>query len=198
MIEMQEMPEDIKTKIPQAVSDAVSALLAVNAHAVIAIDGRAAAGKTTLAAALTAAFDAAVVHMDDFFLPPSLRTAERLLEPGGNVDYDRFAAEVLPPLADGCTFAYWRFDCSRMDFGRSVTVPARRLRIVEGSYAHHPRFGEYADLRIFLDIDDDTQRLRIIARNGAEKYAVFRDRWIPMENRYFQTYAIRQHADLLL
>ena len=32
--------------------------------------------------------------MDDFFLPMELRTAERLEEPGGNVHYERFSAEV--------------------------------------------------------------------------------------------------------
>ena len=36
--------------------------------------------------------------MDDFFLPPALRTPERRSEPGGNVHYERFLTEVLPNL----------------------------------------------------------------------------------------------------
>ena len=33
--------------------------------------------------------------MDDFFLRPEQRRPERFAEPGGNVDRERFAAEVL-------------------------------------------------------------------------------------------------------
>ncbi len=49
----------------------------------VAIDGRCAAGKTTLAQALADATGGGVIHMDDFFLPTGLRTAARLEEPGG-------------------------------------------------------------------------------------------------------------------
>ena len=78
---------------------------------VIAIDGRAASGKTTLAAALAAETGGAVVHMDDFFLPAELRTPQRLAAPGGNVHAERFAEEVLPFLRQGRPFCYRRFDC---------------------------------------------------------------------------------------
>ncbi|MBS6367782.1 MAG: hypothetical protein KH420_10635, partial [Clostridiales bacterium] len=64
----------------------------------LAIDGRAAAGKTTLACQLQQHFGAAVIHMDDFFLPAELRTASRLQTPGGNVHYERFLQEVAPAL----------------------------------------------------------------------------------------------------
>ena len=50
---------------------------------VIALDGRAASGKSTAAAILSEALGAGVVAMDDFFLPPELRTPERLSQPGG-------------------------------------------------------------------------------------------------------------------
>ena len=32
--------------------------------------------------------------MDDYFLQPYQRTEERLAEPGGNVDYERFKEEI--------------------------------------------------------------------------------------------------------
>ena len=60
---------------------------------VIAIDGRAASGKSTLAEQLSTLLEADVIHMDDFFLQPYQRTPERLAEIGGNVDYERFAKE---------------------------------------------------------------------------------------------------------
>ena len=64
----------------------------------VAIDGGSASGKTTLANRLGQELGCPVVHMDDFFLPPMLRSDDRLNQPGGNVHYERFAAEVLPGL----------------------------------------------------------------------------------------------------
>ena len=60
--------------------------------AVVAIDGRCGSGKTSLAALIAALFPCNVFHMDDFFLPPALRTPERLSQPGGNVDRERMLA----------------------------------------------------------------------------------------------------------
>ena len=165
---------------------------------VIAIDGRAASGKTTKAALLSAVLDAPVVHMDDFFLPPALRTEERLSQPGGNVHYERFAEEVLPGLASGEAFAYRIFDCSRMDFSGERTVPAAPIRIVEGSYSHHPALADYADLRVFSAVEEGEQMARILLRNGERMAEMFRTRWIPMEESYFRHFGIREKADIVL
>lgn len=165
---------------------------------VIALDGRAASGKTTKAMLLSAVLEAPVIHMDDFFLPPALRTAERLSQPGGNVHYERFAEEVLPHLATGEAFVYRVFDCSRMDFYGFREIPAAPVRIVEGSYALHPELGDYAGLRVFTSVDEKEQMARILRRNGAEMAEMFRTRWIPMEERYFEYFGIRERADLNL
>lgn len=61
---------------------------------IIAIDGRCAAGKLTLALLLSEQPDATIFHMDDFYLQGRQSTYERLNEVGGNVDYERFAKEV--------------------------------------------------------------------------------------------------------
>ena len=165
---------------------------------VIAIDGRAASGKSTRALLLGAMLDAPVIHMDDFFLPPALRTAERLAQPGGNMHHERFAEEVLPGLASGEAFSYRVFDCSRMDFGGVKDIPAAPLRIVEGSYAHHPALGNYAQLKVFTSIDPEEQMHRILRRNGERLAEMFRTRWIPMEEAYFDAFLIREKADMML
>ncbi|MGN1369974.1 MAG: uridine kinase [Aristaeellaceae bacterium] len=165
---------------------------------VIALDGRAASGKTTKAALLSAVLDAPVIHMDDFFLPPTLRTPERLAQPGGNVHCERFREEVLPRLATGEAFSCRVFDCGRMDYAGVREIPAGTLRIVEGSYALHPEFGDYADLRIFCTVDAQEQMARILRRNGERMADMFRTRWIPMEERYFSHFRIREKADLCL
>lgn len=165
---------------------------------VIAIDGRAASGKSTRALLLGAVLDAPVIHMDDFFLPPTLRTEERLAQPGGNVHYERFAEEVLPGLHSGEAFSYRIFDCGQMDFGGVKDIPAAPIRIVEGSYAHHPALGDYAQLKVFTSIDPEEQMRRILRRNGERMAEMFRTRWIPMEEAYFRACSVREKADVCL
>ncbi len=168
-----------------------------NTAKVIALDGRAASGKSTLANQLTAILQAGLIHMDDFFLPPSLRSSDRLAEAGGNVHYERFAEEVLPKLRNADAFSYICFDCSQMAMGESRPVSASSYRIVEGSYSCHPFFDNYMDLRILCDIDPETQMQRILKRNGTELAEMFRTRWIPMEEHYFTAFHIREKADII-
>lgn len=164
---------------------------------VLAIDGRAASGKTTMAQALSFVLEAPVIAMDDFFLPMALRTQERYDEAGGNVHYERFIEEVLPYIRSNDSFSYRRFDCSQMDYSpEHRVVPSGRWRIVEGSYSLHPAFGPYADLTVFASVDRNEQARRILARNGAEFAQIFRNRWIPLEEKYFSTYSIEQTAHI--
>ena len=65
---------------------------------VLAIDGRCAAGKTTLAARLAELCDCNVIHMDHFFLCSKQNTMERLQQAGGNMDYVRFCEERWIPM----------------------------------------------------------------------------------------------------
>lgn len=165
---------------------------------VVAIDGRCASGKSTMARQLCAITGAGLVHMDDFFLPKELRTLGRLQEPGGNVHYERFLQEVLPQLGRGEAFSYRRFHCGRMELGESRLVPAGRIRVVEGAYSCHPLFGSYMDLRVFSDVSPKEQLARIARRDGGDALEAFRTRWIPMEERYFKAFGIRDRASLLV
>lgn len=160
--------------------------LAGKGRAVVAIDGMAGSGKSTLAELLAALTGGEVIHMDDFFLPPAKRTADRLAQPGGNVDYERFAAEVCPGLESGEAFSYGVFDCSVMEIAGCREIPASPVRIVEGSYAMHPHFGRYAGVSLFLHLSPEEQMRRITERNGERIAEKFRNIWIPMENRYFR------------
>ena len=169
-----------------------------NRTTVIAIDGHAASGKTTCAAMLTELFDCSVFHMDDFFLPFEKRTEERLAEAGGNVDYERFYDEVLTPILAGKPVTYAAFDCSSGTLLPPLTTEPKPLVMIEGSYSHHPYFGDAYDLRAAMDISEDEQRARILKRNGERMLAMFVSRWIPMEHRYFEAYSIFEHADLVL
>jgi len=136
-----------------------------------------------------------IIHMDDFFLHPNLRTPERLIQPGGNIHYERFAEEVLPNL--GTAFEYRVFDCTTRSYATRKILP-HPLLIVEGAYSHHPLFGNYMHLRIFSDISPSIQLKRIKKRNGQQAAAIFERKWIPMEEKYISTYDIRHNADIVL
>lgn len=165
---------------------------------VITIDGRCASGKSTMAQILSEITGAGIIHMDDFFLPPKLRTEERLAQPGGNVHYERFQEEVLPFLKEKGAFSYRRFDCSRMALSEERVVADSTIRIVEGAYSNHPVFGEYADLRVFSDVASEEQLERIVSRDGEDMLTMFKERWIPMEEKYFTAYGIRDNATIII
>ncbi len=178
--------------------EAASSILSSGAR-IIAIDGRSAAGKTSLAALIAESSGGSIVHMDDFFLPVNLRTPERLSSPGGNVHSERFIEEVLPHLARKEMFSYRRFDCSLLDYAAEpVEADASGIIVIEGAYSLSPAFGHYYDLSVFCDVDGSVQMRRIIARNGKEKAEVFRTRWIPMEEMYISSCAIMEKADRII
>lgn len=164
----------------------------------IALDGLAASGKTTAGEYLAQIFDTDVVHMDDFFLPPALRTAERLAEAGGNVHYERFAQQVAPHLQQAEPFDYQVFSCKEMDFASCHSIGAHDLLFVEGAYALHPSCGGNYGLSAFFSISPELQQQRILQRNGAAMWERFRDSWIPMEKKYAEHFSIEQQADFII
>lgn len=179
----------VTAEAPAKALPAVRALLRAEAapRGVLAIDGRCGCGKTTLAAALSALFGWPVVHMDDFFLPPALRTAKRLATPGQNVHYERVEAEVLLPFSRGEPVSFRPFDCSTGDYEDAVTLPPSEHLLLEGSYAHHPVLRKYEAAFVFVTASPDTQYARLAARNP-DSISAFQEKWIPLEERYFAVY----------
>lgn len=188
------VPEQTRTFLP--LLQRIDALLNAQPFVRIAIDGRCGAGKSTLGRWLQQIYDANLVHMDDFFLPMDRKTPQRMAEPGGNIDHERFACEIAsqPKCAP---ITYHPFDCSTQRLGEAIHCAPKPLTIVEGSYAQHPTLkGDY-DLTVFLSIDPKIQLERLRQRCGEEMLARFIDEWIPMEEQYFEYFSIREHSDLV-
>lgn len=181
----------------EAVCARIRRLLAEQARVLLAIDGRSAAGKTTLSARLGCTFDANVLHMDDFFLRSEQRTEARLQEPGGNVDYERCKREALLPLMRGEPFSYRPYDCRAGALLAPVHVPVRSVNIMEGAYSCHPAFGKAYDLTLFLSVAADAQFARIRLRNGEEAARRFAGVWIPLEEKYFAYCHTEAGADMV-
>ena len=178
------------------VQNAIQQLLCQKETVIVAIDGNCTSGKTTLANQLAANYDCNVFHMDDFFLRPEQRTAERFTEIGGNVDYERFNQEILLPLKSGRPFSYRPFDCRKFQLTDPVAVMPMKLNIIEGTYSLHPYFGEVYDLKVFLSITPELQRKRILQR-PVFLHKRFFEEWIPMENQYFNIFKISEECQIV-
>lgn len=183
--------------LPLLVREA-EALAAGEGRAVVALDGRCASGKTTLAARLARERGWSVVHMDHFFLRPEQRTPRRYAQPGGNVDHERFLEEVLLPLRRGERPVYRPYDCHAQALRPPVPFDPGPVVLVEGSYACHPALWEHYDLRAFLTVDPAPQMERIRAREGEEQARTFQERWIPLEERYFSACGVETRCDYRL
>jgi thymidylate kinase len=175
----------------------IDTLLDDKASVTVAIDGSSGAGKSSLAALLAEVYDCNVFHTDDFFLPTARKTAQRLAEPGGNVDHERLKSEVIQGLKRGEPVAYRRYDCRKGTLGELILTVPKRLNVVEGVYSLHPALDMSYDLSIFLKTGGETQQARIRARSGDALLTRFVEEWIPLENRYFDALDIEQKCGII-
>lgn len=163
----------------------------------LAIDGRCGCGKSSLAALLARELDGNVFHMDDFYLPFARRAPNWKSIAAGNMDLRRFRAEVLEPLQAKEAVCYRAYDCPRDRFKPDREIPYKALSIVEGSYSQHPLLAEAYDRKIFVTASKELQLLRLREREG-DHVSAFEELWIPLEENYFQTFAIERKADCIL
>ena len=194
----QKQPVIVLNQAYKVILARVQALLQTQARVLLAIDGNCCAGKTTTATRLGGLLNANVFHLDDYFLQPHMRTPERLRQPGGNVDAERFLSEVLLPVSRGETAIVRRYDCHQDALLAPEAVLPRAVSIIEGAYSMHPLLASYYDLKLFCRIDPAQQQERILARNGEEMLPMFLNRWIPLENTYFAAYPIAQTCDFVI
>ena len=156
------------------------ALHALQEHRVLSIDGPCASGKTTIGKILSSFLECPCIHMDDYFLQANQRTAQRLEEPGGNIDYEPIHMRS--------------YDCSSQTLRREVIVEKSPILIIEGSYAHHPYLDDMQAFKIFMDIEPSIQKERLQKRSP-DKFVDFIEKWIPMEEKYFHAFSIKEKSD---
>ena len=140
----------------------------------VGVDGKGAAGKTTLATAVAAALpEAVVVHVDDF-ARPSVATWER----------DRFVAQVLVPLTAGRPARYERWDWDTDASAGWSQVPVGVPVVVEGVSSTDVRLGVPWDVTLWLDAPYDVRLARAIARDGEAMREQWVQGWMPAEDAY--------------
>ena len=173
-------------------------LISQKSNPVIAIDGCCASGKTTLAEKIAEEIGAQVIHTDDFFLPFEMRSTERLSTAGGNIHYERFFDEVINGIKSGKPFEYRIFSCKTGNYNGAKTVDPSKPIIVEGAYSMRPEFIGIYDYKIFMTVDEKIQLDRIFSRNGKDALEIFKSKWIPLENRYFEFFNIEKQCDIVI
>lgn len=161
----------------------------------MAIDGPCGGGKSSLAALLAELFPCRVLHMDDYYLPLEQRAPGWEETPCGNMDLERFLKEALLPATRGEPIACRPYNCRKGQLSEAELLPAAPLTVVEGSYSQHPLLTLHYDFKVFLYCRPEEQLARLERRESARLEA-YRQRWIPLEKAYYQTFRIVSRCDL--
>lgn len=170
------------------------------APVVVAIDGPAGAGKTTLSQHLAPLLtwedgdgyqrDAPVVHLDDLY-------AGWADGPSGGAN--RLAKNVLAPLAAGRPGRYRRYEWATDQFAEPHEVARAPYLIVEGSGsgAGAAQVPAMDSVLVWLDADDKDRVARVLARDGEHLRAELED-WMKAERQHFAADRTRDRADVVL
>ena len=165
---------------------------------VIAIDGRSASGKSTFSKEISNISGVPVLHTDDFFRPRDEKGNLNISEYDGNFDIERFYNEAVQGIKSNTDFEIGIFDCSKGYISKKKQYPKSNCYIIEGAYSHNPKLGNYANVRLFFDVEKITQQERILKRNGEIALEKYLSLWIPAEERYIEHYNITEKSDYII
>lgn len=159
---------------------------------IIAIDGAAGAGKTTLAshlgAALSLKYRVATVHMDDLYngwesaFDHHLRDALLLA-----VQSHRKSLPITLP----------RYNWQRGEYGDPLHLPTAQLLILEGVGSSQAAIRPFLTASIWLDIDPSLGLERVLARDGQE-FSEHMQKWLRAQEQHFLIEESRVNADFML
>ena len=169
----------------------------------VALDGRSAAGKSTLAAAVAPLVDAVVIDGDDFYSGGSadqwnaMSAAEKVSH---CIDWRRQRA-VLEKLATG-EAAFWHPYDWEADDGTLEQTPVlcepASVVILDGAYSARPELADLFDLRVLLDAPAGLRRERLIEREGEDYREEWNARWDEAEQWYFGMVMPPESFDLVI
>ncbi len=152
---------------------------------VVAVDGGAAAGKSSLATALAGRLSGSAVLSTDALLDGWI---------GQFSFWPRLRRDVLEPLAAGRAGSYRRYDWHAARFAETVPVPVPRVLLVEGVSAITACAG-WLSTAILLDVPREVRERRWIERDGPLRPAW--RHWLDNEDRFFSEHPPPPDAVLL-
>jgi uridine kinase len=150
----------------------------------VAVDGPAGSGKTTLAAGVAALTGAQVVHMDDLMdgWDGMAGTGEQLVS-------------IVAPLTSGASGRYRHYNWLEGRFDRTVDVPPAPWLVVEGVGAGNPVIAAHVTVLVWVEADDDLRLARGLARDGLAMEDHWRQ-WMRAEPGFFAAQRTAERADL--
>ena len=155
---------------------------------VIAIDGPAGSGKTTLAARLGEQLAGSFVLNTD-----QLYHGWDGLAEGSR----RLVDDVLRPLSEGEVATVRPWDWSAGNEAEPRAVPSCETLIVDGAGCGSRAAAEFLSMIIWLDAEPEVRPRRALDRDG-EMSAPHWERWAGQERRLFELEQTRQRADLII
>jgi len=161
-----------------------------NDFTIFSLEGKCASGKTTISNLLK---DVTVIDVDDFFLRKELKTKERLNEIGGNIDYDLYE-ECLKKIKPNSIITYKIFDCQSQQY-KDKTIEIKNKVLLSGVYSYHMKVRKYIDKLCYIIINDSDQYNRLKKRVLFERFI---NEWVPLENKYYNSYDFISNADILI
>lgn len=159
---------------------------------VIAIDGRAGAGKTTLANELSLALrlhhKVSVIHLDEIYSGWDLALSDTLTSSLSQI-LNSISAEQI------ATFPVYDWIWEQFDSFREIS-PCD-LIIIEGVGSAQRVVREFATATIWLDIDPHVGLKRVLDRDGGALEDQM-NRWQIREEEHFRVDATRENVDFIL
>lgn len=155
----------------------------------VAVDGPAGSGKTTLAAALSAELSGSiVVHMDDLYR-------------GWETDFvevhQRIRDQLILPLARARPARYQRYDWYAGQLQEWVEVPVPSVLLLEGVASGARALDDALSLLIWIEAPEELRVRRGVERDGAAVLPRWRA-WMRHESEEHERQATRARADLRL
>lgn len=174
-------------QVSQAVALAEEALPSCGRRVVVAIDGPAGSGKTTLAKGVVDALRCPIVHMDHLY-------------PGWDGLADgvpRLVEWVLGPLSRGEPARWRRFDWAADRYAEWHDVPEHRYLVVEGVGSSTGPAAAYLAVAVWVEAAYEERMRRGFERDGRVFEANWR-RWADQEEALFAADGTRARADLVV
>ena len=139
----------------------LSNLLTLNLGDLIAIDGPAGSGKTTLANQLKVDIpEVEIIHVDDLYQGWADAFSPRLTASIIN--------QILIPISHKIEFNYEIYDWKSNKFSKSEVIPTDKIFILDGVGSGQSQFRKYLTKIIWLNISDELGLSRVLNRDGDE------------------------------
>jgi len=173
-------------------TDALVDLCSAQPLSIIAIDGPAGAGKTTLAnnlaLALASSFRVNVIHMDDLYHGWDRALSEDLTSTLSAICKNHLASKPL---------TYSRYNWAAGEFDESSATPPADLLILEGVGSGQSTIRENLTALLWIDIDYNQGLARVLERDG-QSLEIQMQKWLVQQEQHFRVEGTQNAADFIL